>query len=318
MAEPYVPFCTDAPLAPVHAPSAELVLRERLCCGPAGGLEREQTLINFGLAREARLEADERARDAQHGTGRWRSAPLRQQHDAFQELARGIEVDVDDAGIAARQAARQLAVRGVALDEAHGTHALAAGLLPNAQTATGASALVCTAVANAAASVRCALTSPSGSAPTAALEVHVAEVAAAAERPIAGPLAALRLKIWDMRLHMFFLRLLDGVRGAAAAEQWFRDAKAERESEERSLVFGTLFINAAAKRARDDEALTRALAPAPKVTPTKRRPATKRKPDGRGDHRENVDRSSGRRGGGRGGGGGRGSGGGGGSESAPS
>jgi hypothetical protein len=77
MAEPYVPCYTDAPLAPVQTPAAELVLRERLCCGPAGGLEHEQTLINFGLAREARLEADERARDAQHGTGRWRSLSLR-------------------------------------------------------------------------------------------------------------------------------------------------------------------------------------------------------------------------------------------------
>ena len=37
------------------------------------------------------------------------------------------------------------------------------------------------------------------------------------------------------------------------ALQWHRDAKRERESDERELVFGAAFLNATAKRTRDEE-----------------------------------------------------------------
>jgi hypothetical protein len=194
MAEPYVLICAGAARAPAVGPSTEIVLRERLCSGPTTGQEREQTLINFEFARNARLDADEHARDAQHGTGtgRWRSSAAHREHDTLQGFARGIEVHVDDAEIAARQSARELAVRGVALDEAYMTQALAAGGMQNAAALSGASVLVQTAVANAVSSVRGALSSPSGSPATVALEEHVAEVATAAGRPIAGRARAAR------------------------------------------------------------------------------------------------------------------------------
>ena len=89
---------------------------------------------------------------------------------------------------------------------------------------------------------------------------------------------------------MFFLRLSDGLRGTASALQWYRGAKGERESEERALVFSTAILNAAAKRARDEEAPTRSLAPPPKSSPPKT-PSTKRP---RSEHHSDVDRGSSR------------------------
>ena len=144
------------------------------------------------------------------------------------------------------------------------------------------------------------------------------EAVVAVERRLADGLVALRLKIWEMRIRMFVLRLPGGLRGTASAMQWYRNAKGERESEERALVFSTAFLNAVAKRARDEEALTRLLAPPPKLSIPKT-PSTKRP---RSEHRDHVDRDSGRArdkdgGGGHGSGGGA-RGGGGNSESSPS
>ena len=203
MADGYVPFCSGAALAPAKGPSTELVLREWICNGPADGPELEHMLLNFELARAARLRAEERARDDRH-SGRWRTPALHWERDAHRGLTRGLEVDVGDAAIAARQSSRELAIRGVPLDEVLSVQARAAGAMQNAATVGANSALVQTAVACAVSSVRRALSSPSGSQGTTALEQHVAEVVAASERPIADLIAVLRLKIWDMRLRMFF------------------------------------------------------------------------------------------------------------------
>ena len=60
----YVPFCSGVALVPAEGRSTELVLRNRLCEGPTEGPAHDQTSINFRLARDARLEDDERARDS--------------------------------------------------------------------------------------------------------------------------------------------------------------------------------------------------------------------------------------------------------------
>ena len=114
------------------------------------------------------------------------------------------------------------------------------------------------------------------------------------------------------------------MRGAPVARQWYRDAKVEHESDGRSLVFTTAFLNATVKRARDEEALTRVLAASPRPLPRPTLPKrTKKRKDDGNDDRDDADRGSSRTGESRAGAGGCGSndgvrGGRGSSESAPS
>ena len=99
---------------------------------------------------------------------------------------------------------------------------------------------------------------------------------------------------------MFYLRLVDGTRDPAAERQWWMGAVLERESSEPALVFGAALINATAKCARDDGALTRALVPAPRSSPLK--PSKRPKKARTGDGGRNYDHNFGRErdGGGRG------------------
>ena len=236
-------------------------------------------MINFRLARDARLRDDERARDFQH-MGRWKSQATRLEYKSFGGLARALERNIDDTAIAVRQAAQELTVRGASLDQVYTTYARATGAAVNTATVDGDSVLIQSAVECAVGSVRSALHSPSASPATSALEAHVLEAAFAFE------------SLGDASSDVI-LRLADGPRGQKAANQWRRDAEAERDSGERSLVFSTAFINAAAKRARDEDALTKSLAPTPgptrRATPPKAR-AKKRKTESEGDRRGAGDR----------------------------
>ena len=114
------------------------------------------------------------------------------------------------------------------------------------------------------------------------------------EQPIAGPLAALRLKTWEMRIRMFFLCLADGTRGTAAALQWYQDDKRERDSGDRARLRDDLPQRHGEARARDDELLMKAPAASPRPPPanTQRSKKVCKGDGGEYDRRHYHDRGS--------------------------
>ena len=96
---------------------SELTLRERLCSDKLVGLSREQTMLNYEAAREARFQTEQQDHDARYH-GVWQSRTTRNECEAIVRFARSAKIGIGDAEIQATIMARRLALAGLALGQA--------------------------------------------------------------------------------------------------------------------------------------------------------------------------------------------------------